>query len=266
LIAGVGAFLLINAPAFAAVPQIDQSFVITCGNSQGTGFFIDGQVAITARHVVKGCKSVAVTNSAKENGSASVEFVSTNDDVAVIRVSGVSAATHAYLLDTSAVKVKEAVEIVGSPIDGLVLSQGTVAAIKDPYTPRSILLNVPADHGNSGGPVFSSKGVIGEVVELTSMGQVVALNAQVIQTALASYKNQTPKPSSSASLPAVTTKVVVIDQNSPRILISLVINGVMFLVVVALILSRRKRFSRKKIVINLPSSTQPANSDEMENK
>lgn len=258
------------APAIAAVPQIDQSMVITCANAQGTGFFIEGNLAITAKHVIKGCKSVDITDNAKHKATGKVVFVSSTDDIAIVSVSGITAPKKILPIDLSQVKKSESIEIVGTPIDGLVLSQGTIAAVSDSYTPRSILLNVPADHGNSGGPVFSSTGVIGVVVELTSLGQVVALNAGVIQSALESYKTALPRAHVPQSAPSVSptpqSSMIVIDSSAPKLQISLVVNGVLALVILGLILSRRKRFSRRRIVINLSDSKQPVAENEMEKK
>ena len=263
----VGTMLSGAAPAIAAVPQIDQSMVITCANAQGTGFFIEGNLAITAKHVIKGCKSVDITDNAKHKATGKVVFVSSTDDIAIVSVSGITAPKKILPIDLSQVKKSESIEIVGTPIDGLVLSQGTIAAVSDSYTPRSIVLNVPADHGNSGGPVFSSTGVIGVVIELTSLGQVVALNAGVIQSALESYKSGELKPQNAPSVsPTPQSSMIVIDSSAPKLQISLVVNGVLALVILGLILSRRKRFSRRRIVINLSDSKQPVAENEMEKK
>lgn len=76
-------------------------------------------------------------------------------------------------MDTPIADVVEMAEIpqlesqvftVGSPIDGLVLSKGVLKDVFEDLTEKWLILQIPADHGSSGGPVFASGGLIGLVI------------------------------------------------------------------------------------------------------
>lgn len=53
---------------------------------------------------------------------------------------------------------------VGSPIEGLLLSKGILSNVFSNLTEDWLVLDIPADHGSSGGPVFSEEGLVGLVI------------------------------------------------------------------------------------------------------
>jgi Trypsin-like peptidase domain len=242
---------MIAAPARASIPQIDQSMTIICGNAEGTGFFYSSSLIVTARHVIKGCTSVILKNANGAVANGSVVYSSATDDIALVSTETLTAPKNLEPIDNNPVISKEPIAVVGTPIDGLVLSQGTVVDPNSQYDPHSMLLDVPADHGNSGGPVFSTKGVVGLVIQKTDSGQIVALNASVITKALSEYQNSKPKSSSSSNTSTGKTLIVIEDNSKPKLMLSIFCNVILLSVIVILILARKKRFSRKKIVINL---------------
>jgi Trypsin-like peptidase domain len=252
-----GVAMIAPSPAFADMPQINQSVIIKCGNIGGTGFFLPSGSIITAAHVVKKCKSVELLNNGGEKGTGKVLYVAQADDIAIISGSTLATPKNLQPLDLHPVVDSEPVTIVGTPIDGLVLSQGKVFNSLPTYQPRTFSLVVPADHGNSGGPVFSGSGIIGLVIEKTTDGKIIALNASVISSAVKNAENHSPTPRASSN----GGLVVIQDNSAPKLQISLLFNALFLAVIIALLLARRKRFSRKKIVINIPtqSSSQPNN-------
>jgi S1-C subfamily serine protease len=245
-------------PAHADVPQIDQSLTITCGSAEGTGFFLSKTLIVTAKHVIHGCTSVNLKNNSGATGTGAVVFSSSSDDIALVSTTTLPSPKSIQQIDPSIVTTNESIIVVGTPIDGLVMSQGTVVSPTTSYLPRAILLNVPADHGNSGGPVFSSRGIVGVIVQKTSDGQIIALDSKVIQAALSQYQGAHPSPSSSATGGAQSgaSLIVVEDKSLPKLQLSILLNAILFGVIIVLILTRKRRFSRKKIVINID---QPAN-------
>ena len=245
--------MLLAAPASADLPQIDQSVIIHCGDLKGTGFFLPSGVIITARHVVEKCTSIDFLTNSGASGAGKVLYISKIDDIAVISQLTMSVPKALKSIDMHSVTDGQQITIVGSPIDGLVLSQGTVADSKPTYQPRSFSLAIPADHGSSGGPVFSSKGIVGIVVEKMSDGTITALNSNAINSAVTSALARTPTPRATESKKPVG--IVIQDNSAPKFQLSLLFNLVLLVVIFFLIISRRKRFSRRKVVINMSSET-----------
>lgn len=71
---------------------------------------------------------------------------------------------------------------VGSPIEGLLLSKGTLSSIFRNLTEEWLVLDIPADHGSSGGPVFSDEGLIGLVISKDRKnGDIYAYTSAEIQ-------------------------------------------------------------------------------------
>ncbi|MCW2986892.1 MAG: hypothetical protein JWR63_4462, partial [Conexibacter sp.] len=154
--------------------------VVGSGSSaaEGSGFVVDkrGDV-VTNAHVVDGATSIKVTFSDGTKATGRVLGTDTATDIAVVRVTQISAAKlHPLTLgDSGAVQVGDGVLAIGSPF-GLseTLTTGIVSALDRTITSPSgatiggaIQTDASINHGNSGGPLIDAE------------GQVVGVNAQI---------------------------------------------------------------------------------------
>ncbi|WP_445150135.1 S1C family serine protease [Baekduia sp. Peel2402] len=148
------------------------------GQAEGSGFVVDAKGDIvTNAHVVDGASAVSVTFSDGTKAKASVVGTDTATDLAVVRVSGVSASKlHPLTLGASDdVEVGDGVLAIGSPF-GLseTLTTGIVSALDRTITSPSdktiggaIQTDASINHGNSGGPLLNQD------------GEVIGVNAQI---------------------------------------------------------------------------------------
>jgi putative serine protease PepD len=148
------------------------------GQAEGSGFVVDAEGDIvTNAHVVDGASAVSVTFSDGTKAKATVVGTDTATDLAVVRVSGVSASKlHPLTLgDSGAVAVGDGVLAIGSPF-GLseTLTTGIVSALDRTITSPSnatiggaIQTDASINHGNSGGPLLDQD------------GEVIGVNAQI---------------------------------------------------------------------------------------
>jgi hypothetical protein len=145
------------------------------------------------------------------------------------------------------------VEIVGSPIDGLVLSIGTIVGLATTGEISKLRLQIPADHGNSGGPVFFQNKLLGMVYEKNFMtGEVTAIALPTIKSGLDHYDLAVLQDKGST-----VSDVEILGSNVSQInllLISLLAN--LLAIVLALTIYLRSRrggyiVSRKRITVRL---------------
>jgi putative serine protease PepD len=146
--------------------------------AEGSGFVVDkkGDV-VTNAHVVDGASTITVTFADGTKAKASVVGTDTTTDLAVVRVTGVSASKlHPLTLgDSDDVAVGDGVLAIGSPY-GLseTLTTGIASALDRTITSPSgatiggaIQTDAAINHGNSGGPLIDSD------------GHVIGVNAQI---------------------------------------------------------------------------------------
>ena len=143
----------------------------------GSGFVIDkaGHI-ITNYHVVEGANEVTVSFSNRDTVKAEVVGTDPSTDLAVLRVdTSASALTPLPLGNSDAVRVGDPVVAIGNPfgLDRTVTS-GIVSALQRLITAPNrftidhvIQTDAPINHGNSGGPLLSSR------------GQVIGVNTQI---------------------------------------------------------------------------------------
>lgn len=219
---------------------IDQSVMIDCGDGSGTGFYVDSTHIMTAKHVVTGCKTANITSNASKKTTATNFFLDPKLDIAILTAS--KTIVKPVATDSSETKLGQTVFIVGSPIDGLVLSKGKVVESSSMSSPNRIYLEIPADHGNSGGPVFSNAGLVGMVTAKFDDGQVIAYNLKsLLQTVDLSKK--------APSTPTANPDVVLTDNSTlPALQISLILNGLAAIIIFILLIRLRRN---RQIVITL---------------
>ena len=136
----------------------------------GSGFVYDreGHV-VTNQHVVDGAGSISVQFSDGSTHSARLIGTDRSTDLAVIRVDASAEKLEPLRLgDSSAVDVGDAVVAIGSPfgLEGTVTS-GIVSALHRQMTaPNGFTINdsiqtdAAINHGNSGGPLLDSRGLV----------------------------------------------------------------------------------------------------------
>ena len=221
------------APASAdEKAYIDQSVMINCGDASGTGFYVDSSHIMTAKHVVTGCKTAEIISNTNKRASATNFFLDPKQDIAII--TSEKTIVKPVSTDSTESKLGQTVFIVGSPIDGLVLSKGKVVESSGMSSPNRIYLQIPADHGNSGGPVFSDSGLIGMVTAKFDDGQVIAYDLNsLLQTIELSKKS----PDKQASNSGVSTTD---NSTLPALQISLILNVIAFIFIIVLIVRIRK--------------------------
>jgi len=145
--------------------------------AQGSGFVYDSKGNIvTNEHVVEGAQSVSVRFWNGDSYKATVVGSDASTDLAVIKVDAPqSILTPLALGDSSKLLVGDGVVAIGSPY-GLeeTVTSGIVSALhRQMQAPNSFTINdsiqtdAAINHGNSGGPLLSSR------------GQVIGVNAQI---------------------------------------------------------------------------------------
>jgi S1-C subfamily serine protease len=215
---------------------IDQAVIIVCGQASGTGFYVDAQTIVTAKHVVEGCENMTITSNNKDTTSATVKYRDPVNDIATLTAAKTVAGIVTLSLETTTVGSK--IQIVGEPINGLVLSSGTISDLytNDEY---SFQLDVAGDHGNSGGPVFLNGKVIGLVDAKDDSGHIYGMNAQAITNTI-----------NEVSTPSTHNVVTTVISNEGPLAFSVLLNVILFILSLTLIIARRKS-KANSIVINI---------------
>ncbi|HEY6505170.1 MAG TPA: serine protease [Chitinophagaceae bacterium] len=144
-----------------------------------TGFLIDAKgLMITNAHVVKNSKNIRVFNVKGQQFNAFVVKLDVLRDVAVIKIDDSKfkpVAALPYGIAKSFTDIAEPVFTLGFPRDEIVYGEGYMSA-KTGYKgdTLSCQIAVPANPGNSGGPVFNQRG---EVIGILSARQTTAQEA-----------------------------------------------------------------------------------------
>jgi serine protease Do len=149
------------AIGFDAEESYESVFVITSGNSLGSGFAIGENCIITNAHVVENPRNTKITTYKGTEYQATVLAMNEDMDIAVLSVEG---ATFPYLTvaDYSNSKIGDDVYAIGAP-KGMTytLTKGTLSAkdrVIGNYT--YIQLDAALNNGNSGGPLLTDSGAV----------------------------------------------------------------------------------------------------------
>jgi hypothetical protein len=143
---------------------------------------------MTAKHVVEGCNNASLIANNGEKTTANVTFIDPEFDIALLTA---TKSVSSLIKFNSEPIEKGKVEIVGAPIDGLVLSAGLINYVSANGSITQLHLSIPADHGNSGGPVFLSGEIVGMVyLKNFQNGEVIAYGNPTLFAALNHYDLQ----------------------------------------------------------------------------
>lgn len=206
----------------------------------GAGFYIEENLIATARHVVDGCTKATIENNNRETTSGTVIIKETELDIAFIETEATIASL--VTIDKESRKIGEPISIVGAPIGGLVLSSGKLTEYDSSGNGYRITLDIPADKGNSGGPVFSENGLIGLIVAKSNSGQIYAYDYLQVLEVLSAKEN-----------PRTQDVQMMISDNSQLegLLLGSSLFNALLLVVVIVLFAKRKRYNKNQVVINL---------------
>jgi S1-C subfamily serine protease len=178
-----------NVKTQVAVPPINY-------RTGGTGFLIDAKgLMITNAHVVKNSRNIRVFNDKGEQFNAFVVRLDIPRDMAIIKIDDEKfkpLPSLPYGIRKSSTDIAESVFTLGYPRDEIVYGEGYLSA-KTGYNgdTLSCQIAVPANPGNSGGPVFDQDGeVIGvlSAKETQAEGAVFAVQSKYIYQAIEDLK------------------------------------------------------------------------------
>ena len=145
----------------------------TTGMSTGSGFVLteDGYV-VTNHHVVDGAMAVTVTMHDGAEYDAKVIGSDSNNDVALLKITETVTLQAVQIGSSDALSVGDQVVAIGNPLGELTstLTVGYVSAKERDVTTDGTTINMiqtdaAINSGNSGGPLFNSKG---EVIGITT--------------------------------------------------------------------------------------------------
>lgn len=132
----------------------------------GSGFNIhnDGYI-ITSYHVVKDAEEIKVENHAGDRFDAYLVAFENNSDIAILRINDSNYIsqnkTLPFLLDTANAQLAENIFSLGYPSEHIVYHEGYISSAQS-YARNvdAYLLELTADPGQSGAPVFNQQGNI----------------------------------------------------------------------------------------------------------
>jgi serine protease Do len=165
----------------------------------GTGFLIDGKgYLVTNAHVVEGAKSLIVQNSKQQEFRAKTVYVNAVSDIAILKIQDDDFKPFTnlpYGIRKSGASLGEQLYTLGFPRTEIVYNEGYMSA-KTGYNGDTMTcqIGVPANPGNSGGPVFNKNGEIIGIInarQTQSQGVVFAITARNIFATLEEMKKDT---------------------------------------------------------------------------
>lgn len=166
------------------------------GRYGGSGFLVspNGYV-VTSHHVVVGADSVFVENPAHGRLKTTVVMSDQTNDVAILRIDDPafkSPRTLAYTVSGVEANLGEEVYTLGFPREDIVFGEGSISALSGyRQNPNSYQVSVPVNPGNSGGPLFNSKGdLVGIIsgIQTETMGAAFAIKSSVLLSVIDSLK------------------------------------------------------------------------------
>jgi serine protease Do len=157
------------------------------GRYAGTGFLISSNgYIITSHHVVKGADSVYVENPILGSLKTSVVYSDASNDVSVLRIENpqVSVGKLPYTISATEASLGEDVFTLGFPREDIVFGEGSISALSGyGQNPNSYQVSVPVNPGNSGGPLFNSKGDLVGIIsglQTETSGAAFAIKSSVL--------------------------------------------------------------------------------------
>ncbi|HEV8283743.1 MAG TPA: serine protease [Chitinophagaceae bacterium] len=177
-------------------PIVNSSSLPIEFKSGGTGFLIDGKgLMITNAHIVKNSRNIRVVNTKGQQFNAFVVRLDVPRDVAIIKIDDDQFKPFTslpYGIRRTTSDIAEPIFTLGYPRDEIVYGEGYLSA-KTGYNgdTLSCQIFIPANPGNSGGPVFNHDGeVIGilSAKETGTEGAVFAVQSKYIYQVLDELK------------------------------------------------------------------------------
>lgn len=161
-------------------------------NYMGTGFLIspNGYVA-TSYHVIKNADSIYVENSRFGSMKVSVLLSDVEKDVSILKIESdkfMPLTSLPYVISSKEASLGEDVFTLGFPREDIVFGEGSISAATG-YKQDSgaYQISVPVNPGNSGGPLFNSKGdVVGIIsgLQTETSGTAFATKSSILLKAI----------------------------------------------------------------------------------
>lgn len=167
--------------------------------SGGSGFLIDVKgLLVTNAHIVRNARNIAVQNRAGTSFNATVVLIDEEKDLAILQIEDSNFKAFSsipYGISRSSTELASPIYTLGYPRDEIVYGEGYLSA-KTGFNGDTLSwqISIPANPGNSGGPVLNEHGEIVGILstrEASAEGVVFALQSRHIYKALNDLKKDT---------------------------------------------------------------------------
>lgn len=153
----------------------------------GTGFLVSSNgYIVTSHHVVKGADSVYIENGSLGTFKTSVVYSDAANDLSVLRIEkpDLKLPKLPFTISSDEAHLGEDVFTLGFPREDVVFGEGAISALSGyGQNPNSYQVSVPVNPGNSGGPLFNSKGdLVGIIsgIQTETSGAAFAIKSSIL--------------------------------------------------------------------------------------